>query len=171
MSARLSLALSHDEPRVRGLIEQETRPLSARELALRGRATAAVVDRDAGVLMLRRGLRAFTEAEVGPLFLEWARIELRGERFARAGSHAALAYRRLKQENAPPRDQLEAAALATMGMVRSQRARAAFRMTSELTRRFGMVARAWEIHALAAFHAGASEDAVSAIDRALALRP
>ena len=121
--------------------------------------------------MLRRGLRAFTEAEVGPLFLEWARIELRGERFARAGSHAALAYRRLKQENAPPRDQLEAAALATMGMVRSQRARAAFRMTSELTRRFGMVARAWEIHALAAFHAGASEDAVSAIDRALALRP
>lgn len=138
-------------------------------LAILGRALASTVDREAGLVLLRRAIRRFDDADVGPLYLEWARIELRQDQFARAGGHALIAYRALRGQNAAPRAQLEAAHLAVRGMARSRRSKAAARLGEALTRRFPMVALSWEIHAFALHAMLASEASLEAIDRALTL--
>ncbi|MGB1698715.1 MAG: hypothetical protein ACPHRO_02095 [Nannocystaceae bacterium] len=135
------------------------------------RALAQHYDGDEALKVVRRAIRRLPTEQTGRLFLEWARIELRRGNFARGAGYASIGYRRLRDENALPTAQVEAAELAVQGYSYAARAKPAVRISAPLTRRFPMVGKAWQVYALA-LHIGSESDAsLSAVNKAIELAP
>lgn len=165
-----------DEDTVRRLIREAVdagvgRGSDVAYIGLLARALAQHYDGEEALKLVRRAIRGLPPQETGPLFLEWARIELHRGNFARAAGYASIAYRRLREANALPTLQIEAAHLAVQGYARSSRAKPALRISTPLTRRFAMVGKTWQIHALALHVSSDSRSSLEAVNKAIELAP
>jgi len=140
-------------------------------ISLLVRALAQHYDGEEALQVVRRAIRRSPTEETGRLFVEWARIELNRGNFARGAGYASIAYRRLRDENAPPTLQVEAADLAVRGYASGSRAKPAIRISAPLTRRFAMVGKAWQVHARALHVGAASRGSLDAVNTAIELAP
>ena len=175
--ARLYFALgTSDEEQIRALIREA---MDARVgdgddveyIGLLVRALAQHYDGEEALKLVRRAIRRRPTEVTGHLFLEWARIELHRGNFARGAGYAYIAYRRLREANAAPTLQVEAAQLAVQGYAHGARAKPALRISAPLTRRFAMVGKVWQIYALALHVASESRSSLEAVNRAIELAP
>lgn len=118
---------------------------------------------------LRRGLQSTSDAEHGRLYLAWADLEARTSKRRKAAAHARVAWNRMLDEDRPPAELLDCAALATDLWIRERRESAALTIARELTDRLPYHPRAWTIRAATELGASRSDAARTSAERALEL--
>lgn len=174
--------------RARAAVLQGTRKsLTAAEATLRELLAKNEADVDARILLvevevrrydlesakalLLRGLAATPEAQEGRLHFALADIQARFGRYQAAAPRARHAWIRMREEDRPAAELLDAAALATRLWVRNKRERVALAIAKELTTRIAYHPRAWTIRAATELSANEFADARGSAERAIELDP
>ncbi|MCA9695695.1 MAG: tetratricopeptide repeat protein, partial [Myxococcales bacterium] len=150
-------------------VERDPRDVDAR--VLQAELLIALREEDAAEKAIRLGLRQGEGAEVGRLYLAWARLELRRGNSRQAAFHARVAWARMRDEQRPTGELADVVELSTRLFVRKDLGPQALAIAREFTRKLPNHAEAWRLRARTELAVGEARDALKAIERAIELDP
>jgi tetratricopeptide (TPR) repeat protein len=133
------------------------------------RLLMALGEKERAAAAVRRGLQTSPASQHGRLHMEWARIESRSGSRRKAASHARAAWLKIKAEDRPPAEILDAADAAVRFYNRDKKPKPALAVARDLVERVPYHSRAWTIRGRAQLKAAEAADARTSLERALEL--
>ncbi len=149
----------------------ETKPDDVDARVLYAKLLMALRDHDEAEKIIRRGIHRGPDSRTGRLYYVWATLEARTGSPKMASIHARIAWNRMRDEQRPTGELVDAVDLCSSLYIRKELPDHALAVTRELSRRVPSHPEAWRLRARAELTVGESRAARRSIEKSLELDP
>ncbi|MCB9752237.1 MAG: tetratricopeptide repeat protein [Myxococcales bacterium] len=168
VTGRRRALLTAAEP-LKATVESSPDDIDAR--VLYARLLMKLRDNDEAEKIIRRGIHRGPEGRTGRLYYVWATLEVSAGSPKMASIHARIAYNRMRDEQRPTGELIDAVDLCSSLYIRKEMGDHALAVTRELSRRVPSHPDAWRLRARAELALNDARAARRSIEKSLELDP